>query len=51
MAKDSKIQDRPKVKGALRRAFKAIEAEPVPTAIVEHIEKLTAPKRRGDGRS
>ena len=51
MAKESKPQDRPAVKSSLRRAFRTIEAEPVPTAIAEHVERLAAPKRRPDGRS
>jgi hypothetical protein len=50
MAKDSKTQDRP-VKAALRKAFKAVEAQPVPAALAEHVDQLAAPKRRPDRRS
>ena len=51
MAKRSGMSDRPLSKGVLRDAFKAIEAEPAPVRLVDHVDKLTAPKPRPDGRS
>jgi hypothetical protein len=41
MAKHPKDQDMPPVDRALRDAFKAIEAEPVPDAITDHLDRLT----------
>jgi len=50
MARAPKGPDR-SVDDALREAFKAVEAQPVPPVIADHVERLTAPKRRPDGRS
>lgn len=50
MAREPKSQS-PGVKAALRKAFKAVEAEPVPTRLSDHVERLAGPKRRPDGRS
>lgn len=50
MAKTPKGPDRP-VDDALREAFKAIEAQPVPPVLADHVGRISAPKRRTDGRS
>ena len=51
MAKDSRVPEKPPVDAALREAFKAVEAQPVPARIVEHVAKLAPSKRRTDTRS
>lgn len=40
MAKQPKDQDMPPLDRALRDAFEAIEAEPVPAAIRDHLDRL-----------
>ncbi len=45
MAKDSKTRTRPPVKAALRKAFKAVEAQPVPASLAEHLDKLVIAER------
>lgn len=50
MAKAPKRLDKP-VEAALRAAFKAVEAEAVPTTLAEHVDRLSAPARRPDRRS
>ena len=50
MARESKSQP-PRVKATLRKAFKAIEGEPVPASLSDHVEQLAAPARRPDQRS
>ena len=49
MAKQPKDQDMPPLDRALRDAFEAIEAEPVPTAITDHLDRLIeAPAEPGE---
>ena len=50
MAKEPKGPGR-SVEAALRRAFKAVETQPVPPGLADHVEQLSAPKRRPDRRS
>lgn len=50
MAKAPKGPNRP-VDKTLRAAFKAVEAEPVPETLTDHVDRLSAPKRRPDRRS
>ncbi len=50
MAREPKSQS-PRTKAGLREAFKAIETEPVPTTLSDHVERLTGPKPRPDRRS
>lgn len=50
VAKALKGPDKP-VDKTLRAAFKAVEAEPVPASLREHVDRLSAPKRRPDRRS
>jgi len=50
MAKEPKRRDAPALQ-TLRDAFRAVEAQPVPADLTDHVEKLTAPKRRPDSRS
>ena len=51
MKKHSGVQDGPAVETALRKAFTAVEAQPVPAAVAGHVDQLAAPARRPDGRS
>jgi hypothetical protein len=50
MAKTPKGPDRP-VDDALREAFRAVEAQPVPPALTDQVARISAPQRRPDGRS
>ena len=50
MAKEPKRPDPPALQ-TLRDAFRAVEAQPVPDALTDHVEKLAGPKRRPDSRS
>ncbi|MBU1384565.1 MAG: hypothetical protein KKG14_04820 [Alphaproteobacteria bacterium] len=47
---DDPTGDQP-VDAALRAAFKAVEAEAVPARLSDHMDELTAPGRKPDGRS
>jgi hypothetical protein len=49
MAKDA--GNRPAAEAALEKAFKVVEDRPIPPALVEHVDRLTASQRRADRRS
>jgi hypothetical protein len=51
MKKRSRVDDGPAVDAALRKAFTAVEAQPVPAAVAGHVDRLAAPARRPDRRS
>jgi len=52
MSKRPKAPEKPPAEEALRAAFKAIEAQPVPDALSDHLDRLTGkPRRRPDRRS
>jgi hypothetical protein len=39
------------VEEALRAAFQTVEMQPTPTALADHVDRITAPARRPDRRS
>lgn len=51
MSKRPKVPEKPPADEALRAAFKAIEAQPVPDALNQHVDRLTGKARRPDRRS
>lgn len=51
MTKKPRDAARPTPDDALRKAFKAIEAEPTPKSLSDHVERLVGPTRRPDRRS
>jgi len=51
MSKRPKPPAKPTADDALRAAFRAVEAQPVPEALTDHLDKLTGGGRRPDRRS
>lgn len=51
MSKRPKAPTRPTPDKALRDAFRAVEAQPVPDALTEHLHRLASGVRRPDRRS
>ncbi len=51
MSKRPKAPDKSPVDKTLSDAFKAVEAQPVPDRILEHLDRLTGAKPRRDRRS
>ena len=51
MSKRPKAPARPTPDKVLRDAFRAVEAQPVPEALTDHLDKLTGGGRRPDRRS
>lgn len=51
MSKRPKVPAKPEIDQALRAAFTAVESQPVPEALHEHLHRLSATPRRQDRRS
>ncbi len=51
MSKRPKVPAKPAIDQALRAAFKAVESQPVPEGLQEHLHRLSATPRRPDRRS
>ena len=51
MSKRAKVPEKPPADEALRAAFRTIEAQPVPDALNDHLDRLTGKARRPDRRS